>query len=387
MDSGMSKQIWRFLTQPDCLLSRVLKSRYHPFTNIMSAKVRCYPSFTWRSICSARDLFEDGLLWRVGCGENVNIWNDAWLLGPGNGRLSVHAIDTRWSRVNQLIDMESGTWKREDYVPHFLNLAKRKLRIETVCPLCKEAPEDIHHFLWSSSVLRHLWHLLNLSLDTSMNTSEGKISFVSNFIVADVTTRKLLTISIWTFWFKRNKLVNEGLNFFMHEILGFVQSYAHNLSMSQAVCFSLKTLMNISWRPPNPGTIKLNFDASFMGDINFSIAGVVARDAEGLLSGGCFCCRSSKLILEGDSLMLIKKLQSNKVDKPILRTISQSIRQLERYFEEIDYHFVPRVVNRAAHALAMNGQSRRTHCFWVEEAPDLVVKMVEKDRTDWFNQC
>lgn len=76
----IAKQVWRILSQPNCLLAKVLKARYYPFTDILSAKVGSYPSFTWRSICSARELIADGMLWRVGNGARINIWNDPWLL-------------------------------------------------------------------------------------------------------------------------------------------------------------------------------------------------------------------------------------------------------------------------------------------------------------------
>ncbi|KAH1122314.1 hypothetical protein J1N35_005474 [Gossypium stocksii] len=109
----LAKQVWRLLTQPDCLLSKVFKSRYYPFSDILSAKIGSYHSLTWRSFCCARDLFDDGLLWRIGNGANVNIWNDPWLPGLGNGRLLVTNIDIRWSTVDELINMDSGTWKKD----------------------------------------------------------------------------------------------------------------------------------------------------------------------------------------------------------------------------------------------------------------------------------
>lgn len=93
----LAKQVWRIFTQPDSFLSRVLKARYFPFSDIFSAKVGSYPSLTWRSICSARDVIADGLLWRIGSGAKVNIWNDPWIPSPGNGRLLVHSIDTQWT--------------------------------------------------------------------------------------------------------------------------------------------------------------------------------------------------------------------------------------------------------------------------------------------------
>ncbi|KAH1097860.1 hypothetical protein J1N35_014781 [Gossypium stocksii] len=62
---------------------------------------------------SFSDMFDDRLLWRIGCGAKVNIWNDPWLPGPGNGRLLVQAMDTRWSTVDQLLNSDSGVWNKE----------------------------------------------------------------------------------------------------------------------------------------------------------------------------------------------------------------------------------------------------------------------------------
>ncbi|MBA0636042.1 hypothetical protein Godav_028932 [Gossypium davidsonii] len=53
----------------------------------MSAGLGAYPSYTWRSILGARYLLEEGMGWRIGNGDSVNIWNDRWLPGPGSGRL------------------------------------------------------------------------------------------------------------------------------------------------------------------------------------------------------------------------------------------------------------------------------------------------------------
>lgn len=85
----LAKQVWRLISKPDCLFEKVFKARYFHFSDIMAAKIGSYPSFTWRSLCNARELISDGLLWRIGSGDSVNIWNDPWLPGLGNSRLSV----------------------------------------------------------------------------------------------------------------------------------------------------------------------------------------------------------------------------------------------------------------------------------------------------------
>lgn len=69
----LAKQVWRILFQPHCLLARVLKARYFLFLDILSAKIGSYPSFTWRRVCSARELIAEGIVWRIGSGACVNI--------------------------------------------------------------------------------------------------------------------------------------------------------------------------------------------------------------------------------------------------------------------------------------------------------------------------
>ncbi|KAK5793106.1 hypothetical protein PVK06_034242 [Gossypium arboreum] len=87
------------------------------------------------------------------------------------------------------------------------------------------------------------------------------------------------------------------------------------------------------------------------------------------------------ILMEGDSLLIIKKLKSDGDDRSILSPISQSIRLLESHFVEVTYHFVPREANRAAHNLALEGRQRQTSYFWVDEAPDSVEKVVDEDWT------
>ncbi|MBA0756895.1 hypothetical protein Gotri_020033 [Gossypium trilobum] len=158
----------------------------------------------------------------------------------------------------------------------------------------------------------------------------------------DMNSKKLITISLWALWYKRNKLVNEGLKFELHEIVGFIQSYVQYSSFCKIKGFSPIMQMNVLWRPPKSGVIKLNFDASFASNANFSISAVLARDSDGQIMGACTyplldaadafmaetraCERAlyfaldmgfRKVVLEGDSLTAIKKLNSNIVDKSV----------------------------------------------------------------------
>ncbi|XP_012849908.1 PREDICTED: uncharacterized protein LOC105969681 [Erythranthe guttata] len=73
------KQVWRLMVSPHRLLGRIYKARYYPLSNILDSSLGSNPSYTWRSICGAIDLLKKGTRWRIGNGENVQIWGDRWL--------------------------------------------------------------------------------------------------------------------------------------------------------------------------------------------------------------------------------------------------------------------------------------------------------------------
>ncbi|KAL0338469.1 UNVERIFIED_CONTAM: putative mitochondrial protein [Sesamum angustifolium] len=78
----LAKQLWRILKHPNRLLSRVLRARYFPNSDIFSASSGWRPSFTWRSLMAAQSLFRAGCRWRVGSRSSIRVWNDPWLPRP-----------------------------------------------------------------------------------------------------------------------------------------------------------------------------------------------------------------------------------------------------------------------------------------------------------------
>ncbi|KAL4298284.1 hypothetical protein GQ457_12G016600 [Hibiscus cannabinus] len=97
--------------QPSCLLASVLKAKYYPSRDFLNARLGSYPSYTWKSIWYARGLLEQGLGWRVGNGLSISNWNDAWIFGPGNGRVIVDYINSNYSLIADLINSDH-CWKR-----------------------------------------------------------------------------------------------------------------------------------------------------------------------------------------------------------------------------------------------------------------------------------
>ncbi|KAA3480763.1 reverse transcriptase [Gossypium australe] len=90
-----------------------------------------------------------------------------------------------------------------------------------------------------------------------------------------------------------------------------------------------------------------------------------------------------QLVVEGDSLTVIKSIKKRQEDKSVLSPITQHIIILEAGFDEIFYLFVPRLVNGAAHTLALKGRRRQAFGVWNDGVPDSIQTLALKDHLAW----
>ena len=68
----LAKQYWRLVHNTNYMDFWILKSRYFPSCSFLDATVP-----------STRFVLEEGLLWRVGDGKHIRIWEDKWIRGGG----------------------------------------------------------------------------------------------------------------------------------------------------------------------------------------------------------------------------------------------------------------------------------------------------------------
>ncbi|MBA0576001.1 hypothetical protein Golob_006850, partial [Gossypium lobatum] len=219
---------------------------------------------------------------------------------------------------------------------------------------------------------QYIWDVLKVHIPPDEGSLSHKERFVRTFVEADDRHKKLIAISLWCLWPVIGSAVKE------------------------------------SWRPPEFGFIKINFDASFIQDKGLATTAVLARNykedvvgaktylfkevADSFVAEAQACERAlvfahkmgfQQLAVEGDALSFIKNIRRNEAGKSIIRPIIYNIHQLDRNFEEVKYSFVSREVNKAAHVLAIEGRRRGVCWNWVNDVPDLVRIVVRKDRLGW----
>jgi hypothetical protein len=110
----LAKQSWHLWQFPDNLASQIIKGKYYANGSILEAKLGSSPSYAWRSILGSRDLFKDGLWWRIGNGNSAKIWGDKWVPIPSTFEIySPPQGLPHDARVVELMDEDLHGWNRD----------------------------------------------------------------------------------------------------------------------------------------------------------------------------------------------------------------------------------------------------------------------------------
>ncbi|KAL0412200.1 UNVERIFIED_CONTAM: putative mitochondrial protein, partial [Sesamum latifolium] len=114
IETLLAKQFWRIATNPDCLLSKVLKSKYFPETDVFEAQVRPLSSATWRGILETRPVVVGGSRWQVGSSKDIHIWSNRWLPRLDTFRVltAPHTLPMD-TMVAELLEDEGNGWNVE----------------------------------------------------------------------------------------------------------------------------------------------------------------------------------------------------------------------------------------------------------------------------------
>jgi len=100
----LARQAWRILQEPQALSSRVLKAVYFPETDFLEAELGPSPSRIWRAVIDGKDVLKQGLIRRIGTGEETDVWQMNWLPRDGMMRPVSCLSNTPPVKVHEPID-------------------------------------------------------------------------------------------------------------------------------------------------------------------------------------------------------------------------------------------------------------------------------------------
>ncbi|XVF65582.1 hypothetical protein PTKIN_Ptkin09bG0260100 [Pterospermum kingtungense] len=166
----------------------------------------------------------------------------------------------------------------------------------------------------------------------------------------------------------------------------------------------MASFMRYKWKPPGEDFVKINFDGSYdRGSFSGGI-GIVARNANGdvldakaarilevddpfLVEAQAAVaalefaadCGFRRIILEGDALCIIKRLQGCNEDRSLIGNQIEEGRSRISNFHHCKLLHCSRECNGAAHGLAKFGLHNSSDSIWMEDYPERIHDAIETD--------
>ncbi|KAL0325000.1 UNVERIFIED_CONTAM: hypothetical protein Sradi_5069300 [Sesamum radiatum] len=320
----LAKQLWRIHCFPDRLLSQVLKARYFPHGNIFEASLSQRPSYTWRSLMAAEDIFRAGCRWRVGSGTSIGIWKDPWLPRPLTfGPITPPLGHMSEMKVSDLIDPQTQDWNAQ---------------------LIRSIFWPVDSDLILGIPLGHLGleDQIRVSLAPFVRRLE-KISYIPYF---------------YAHLRDRNCKLMQKQFLLPHQVIEFTENYLKSFKSQNSVTnIRLSSLNPQHWLCPPSATVKINCDGAVFEQGMEMGLGAIARDDQGrclwwsskrITRGGngeiaeAMAVRHglelgarlgwSSIILESDCANLISKIMSPDHDMSFIGPIVADSRSLAASF-------------------------------------------------------
>lgn len=97
------------------------------------------PSFAWRSIWNARPLLGEGLMWMVGNGEKIKIWEDRWIPTHSSHKIQDPVrLLSREAKVAEIINENINWWNITLIEQIFPQETVEKICSLSICPRSQE---------------------------------------------------------------------------------------------------------------------------------------------------------------------------------------------------------------------------------------------------------
>ncbi|XP_021767824.1 uncharacterized protein LOC110732214 [Chenopodium quinoa] len=293
-DALLGRKAWRLVHKEESLLIKVMKEKYYPNCSFLDAALGYKGSYSWQSVWSEKSLVKEGVIWRIGTGSTVNIWNDAWLVDE-QGRFVTSSESSSFSHVSELINFDSMEWNTELISKHF---NERDQKCILSIPLSLKAPKDtltkafsnnglystkttymlgkgcnfddfhqVWMYIWSLEVSpKELWEDSGCLSLIDANLMNDPCEFLASWKKRNVKLQQCAIFLAWCIWGERNHKVFNDKTTLNHVLLAranrLIEEYGLYSKKVHVVFGEKRPRSSKSWKPPPEGVIKINADAS-----------------------------------------------------------------------------------------------------------------------------
>ncbi|KAK3230321.1 hypothetical protein Dsin_002202 [Dipteronia sinensis] len=297
-----------------------------------------------------------------------------------------------------------------NWLPTHLNLAKRGMKIDSGCPICRKKLESTGHALWSCTKLKQVCSssasfLQHLKWAEHIQPVDFLLS-CSNILTQ--SEMKVLCVFLWRIWWRRNLLVHQASSRCDENVVRWALNFVNELreACSLNVTHSISSVQLqqqvVQWCSPVVGIYKVNTDAAIQSAHNRVGIGIMIRDnmgnvmgcstqvleacfspqvaeATAILRGISFAIDSGLLltVFESDAKVVVDLINSGTAPRDETGTVIADILRLI-HSHHFQVSFAPRSANMIAHSLAKLSFSFEDR-FYLETYPPCLERLVTAD--------
>jgi hypothetical protein len=245
-----------------------------------------------------REHMEDSVAWHF---DNKGVFSikSAYRLGvslrdskqdrDASSSSSTDAVSSLWKNIWSLklpSKVKIFTWRLcHNSLPTRMNIKRKRVELDTVCPMCNRADEDGGHLFLKCKKVKPLWRCLLLEDIRLLLQSAPNPMVMMDMLCALPKDKQTLTIILmWDWWSTRNKLNAEDQERSLEEVCHIIQKHVlefyHVSAESNGMNSSTSptsSVEHVAWSRPPTNCVKINFDASFLENSKIGAWGFVAR--------------------------------------------------------------------------------------------------------------
>ncbi|KAL8098853.1 hypothetical protein AgCh_031539 [Apium graveolens] len=428
----LGKQGWRFIVNPDSLVSRLFKARYFVDTDFLNSLLGSNPSFVWRSIFEAKHLILDEIRWRVGNGESIKIVGQPWLTVADNPYITTVSPAIDHNYVSSLMCVDRREWDIDVIKDIFNNRDQQRILDVHLDAASHEdvmywrlensgvySVKSAYKFLqvqrghWNAEENENIWRML-----WRIKAPPKAVNLVSDFRVwiqdlwTEGTAKQCAesVVLCWAIWRARNGWVWTQKPSTVNRVVAAAKQYLTQWTLAQSRSSTALLQPQYDgdgasfWVKPQPNTVKVSGDAAIFKEREEVGFGLVARDSDGMLIEAITVVHYelvspvlaeamavkealswidarqwSGVTLESDCLVVVQAIRSKTPMRSRFGVVVTECRDFMHRLNNIELLFVKRSANMVAHTLARESYALPGRSFNRWSVPINVLRCIEMD--------
>nr|XP_023903860.1 uncharacterized protein LOC112015657 [Quercus suber] len=373
-DALLAKQAWRLLHNTSSLLYKVFKARFFPNSSLMEAIDSRMGSYAWKK--SFENHTVDSLIDPV-----TRSWNEELV----DGLFGVEDAEMiKKIPLSRSVAEDTLYWPFSTSGHYMCRSGYRFLKEELELLAHPQAPPICDKKVW-----KVIWKMQvppkikNFIWRACRNVLPTKQALMRRKVVADPIC-------------ERCKLDVEDAEHALWSCPELDVVWVNQIGSSG--------IGGTRWRPPQDGFVKINFDGAVFCHSNSSGVGAVIWNHDGAVMASyaeklnqaykaeeiealaalkavqfAYNLGFQKVILEGDSLGLIKALKAEEHNLSLLGLLVEDVKLVANNFVSLSYSHIKRNGNSVAHNLVKHAIRIPNFQVWIEDVPSHIVSFLHSD--------